>query len=431
MYIKNIHIKNYKGIKELTLELEPGVTLVIGNNGAGKTSMLSALNVVLEGMFALSNGILRKSSSQMKLSSQIMTQNDIHTTSVTAGDVTESMKYHVPVVIGYNVDIDGKTYSQECRIEHEGNGTNFTTYNLSDKMQELLNQSDSALPLLNYQSIDRANLSSDIREAQLKGQFERRQGYVNSFIGKSSIEDVQDWCLSMAFEEFQSRRTIKEYETFRKIVSRFIQKIEGMKTEPKIELSPKLRRLVYSDNQEGQLINNLSAGYQSVLCMIMELAYRTVLLNPNIDGSEDVEGVVLIDEIDMHLHPKWQWKILDALKATFPKVQFIVATHSPMIISSAKDAKLIKMITPNEIEYLTSAYGYNISDVVELRQGSTELPQQAKELKKALENSIDSGNFEKAEQLVHEAIEIFGEKSSPAREMREFLDVNRWIEEAE
>ena len=50
-----------------------------------------------------------------------------------------------------------------------------------------------------------------------------------------------------------------------------------------------------------------------------------------------------------------------------------------MIISSAKDAKLIKMINPNEIEYLTSVYGYNISDVVKLRQGSTELPQQAKE----------------------------------------------------
>ena len=429
MYIKNIHIKNYKGIKELTLELEPGVTLVIGNNGAGKTSMLSALNVVLEGMFALSNGILRKSSSQMKLSSQIMTQNDIHTTSVTAGDVTESMKYHVPVVIGYNVDIDGKTYSQECRIEHEGNGTNFTTYNLSDKMQELLNQSDSALPLLNYQSIDRANLSSDIREAQLKGQFERRQGYVNSFIGKSSIEDVQDWCLSMAFEEFQSRRTIKEYETFRKIVSRFIQKIEGMKTEPKIELSPKLRRLVYSDNQEGQLINNLSAGYQSVLCMIMELAYRTVLLNPNIDGSEDVEGVVLIDEIDMHLHPKWQWKILDALKATFPKVQFIVATHSPIVISSAENARILRMLSPDKVEQLPNVYGYNTGDVLELTQDSLDMPEEVKRWRKEIEQALDDDNLPRAEAIVNTAENELRDHPTVAKRIREFFEINKWIAE--
>ena len=429
MYIKNIHIKNYKGIKELTLELEPGVTLVIGNNGAGKTSMLSALNVVLEGMFALSNGILRKSSSQMKLSSQIMTQNDIHTTSVTAGDVTESMKYHVPVVIGYNVDIDGKTYSQECRIEHEGNGTNFTTYNLSDKMQELLNQSDSALPLLNYQSIDRANLSSDIREAQLKGQFERRQGYVNSFIGKSSIEDVQDWCLSMAFEEFQSRRTIKEYETFRKIVSRFIQKIEGMKTEPKIELSPKLRRLVYSDNQEGQLINNLSAGYQSVLCMIMELAYRTVLLNPNIDGSEDVEGVVLIDEIDMHLHPKWQWKIIEALCATFPKVQFIVATHSPIVISSAENARILRMLSPDKVEQLPNVYGYNTGDVLELTQDSLDMPEEVKRWRKEIEQALDDDNLPRAEAIVSTAENELRDHPTVAKRIREFFEINKWIAE--
>ena len=105
------------------------------------------------------------------------------------------MKYHVPVVIEYDIEIDGEIYSQQCRIKHEGDGTDFPSFNVSNKMQALLNQSDSALPLLNYQSIDRANLSSDIREAQLKGNFERRQGYVNSFVGKSSIEDVQDWCL--------------------------------------------------------------------------------------------------------------------------------------------------------------------------------------------------------------------------------------------
>ena len=423
MYIKNIHIKNYKGIKELTLELEPGVTLVIGDNGAGKTSILSALNVVLEGMFALSSEILRK------LGSQIITRKDIHTTSVTAGDVTESMKYHVPVVIGYNVDINGNIYSQECRIEHEGNITQFTTYNLSNKMQELLNQSDSALPLLNYQSIDRANLSSDIREAQLKGQFERRQGYVNSFIGRSSMEDVQDWCLSMAFEEFQSRRTIKEYETFRKIVSRFIQKIEGMKTEPKIELSPKLRRLVYSDNQEGQLINNLSAGYQSVLCMIMELAYRTVLLNPNIDGSEDVEGVVLIDEIDMHLHPKWQWKIIEVLCATFPKVQFIVATHSPIVISSAENARILRMLSPDKVEQLPNVYGYNTGDVLELTQDSLDMPEEVKRWRKEIEQALDDDNLPRAEAIVNTAENELRDHPTVAKRIREFFEINKWIAE--
>ena len=423
MQIKKVHIQNYKGIKELTREFEPGVTILIGNNGVGKTSLLSALNVVLESMFMLSHGILGRERLNL------IPQKDIHTTSVTAGDITESMKYHVPVEIVYDIEIDGEIYNQQCRIEHEGNRTVFPDYQVPEKMEELLNQSDSVLPLLNYQSIDRANLLSNIREAQLKGDFERRQGYVNSFVGKSSIEDVQDWCLSMAFAEFQLRRKIKEYETFKKIVSRFVQKIESMKSEPKIELSPTMKRLVFSDKQESQLINNLSAGYQSVLCMIMELAYRTVLLNPSIDGTEDVDGIVLIDEIDMHLHPKWQWRIIDALCSLFPKVQFVVATHSPMIISSAENARLLLMSSPNEIEELPDAYGLNVDNILELRQRSEGMPPELKEWRKRIMRFLNQNDVSSAESVIREAEVKRGKYSAPAKALRDFYDINKWIAE--
>ena len=423
MYIKKIHIQNYKGIKELTREFDSGVTIIIGNNGAGKTSLLSALNVALESVFSFSAEILGKGSWD------IIPQGDIHTTSVTTGDITESMKYHIPVVIDCDIDFGGEIYSQQCKVAHEGSSTEISSHKASEKMKELLNQSDSALPLLNYQSIDRANLSSNIQEAQLKGQPERRQGYVNSFIGKSSIKDVQDWCLSMAFAEFQFRRTIKEYETFKKIVSGFVQKIEGMEVVPKIELSPTMKRLVFSDNQEGQLINNLSAGYQSVLCMIMELAYRTVLLNPNIESSEEVEGIVLIDEIDMHLHPKWQWKIIDALCATFPKVQFIVATHSPIVISSAENAHVLRMLSPDKIEPLPNVYGYSTGDVLDLTQDSLDMPEEVKKWREKIGSALDEGDLSQAEAIVKTAENELREHPAIANRVREFFEINKWIAE--
>ena len=147
----------------------------------------------------------------------------------------------------------------------------------------------------------------------------------------------------MDYAGYRLGQEATEYVLFKDIVSRFIRKLED-KNDISVEFSPKLNRLVYSESGRGYLVHNLSAGYQSVLCLVMELAYRTALLNPSLDSMEDLEGVVAIDEIDIHLHPRWQWKILGALRATFPKVQFVIATHSPIVISSAEDAKLTLVV---------------------------------------------------------------------------------------
>ncbi|MFR2257935.1 MAG: AAA family ATPase [Clostridium sp.] len=109
--------------------------------------------------------------------------------------------------------------------------------------------------------------------------------------------------------------------------------------------------------------------------MTMNLAYRMALLNPEAGKNmTHIPGIVLIDELDMHLHPKWQWNVIKALEETFPNIQFIVATHSPIIISSCKNENLILIKGNQEIKYLPNAYGYSVEDVLELRQESTAKP---------------------------------------------------------
>ena len=159
----------------------------------------------------------------------------------------------------------------------------------------------------------------------------------------------------------------------------------------------------------------------------MELAYRTALLNPNLDNSDDLEGIAVIDEIDMHLHPRWQWKIISALRATFPKVQFIIATHSPIVISSAENANLIVMKNPNSVKYLDDAYGYNVGDVLELTQESIDMPQEVKNWRHEIEQALDKNDLSKAEAIVQESANRLGEDSSTVKRMRDFLEVNKWI----
>lgn len=84
----------------------------------------------------------------------------------------------------------------------------------------------------------------------------------------------------------------------------------------------------------------------------MDLAYRVCMLNPELESREQITGIVLIDEIDLHLHPKWQWNVIDALQKNFAGVQFIIATHSPIVISASKKANLILLDDAQDISYL-------------------------------------------------------------------------------
>ena len=130
------------------------------------------------------------------------------------------------------------------------------------------------------------------------------------------------------------------------------------------------------------------------------------------------------------MHPKWQWKILDALRATFPSVQFIVATHSPIVLSSAKDSRLIFMTSPNEVEILENAYGINVNDVLELRQQSTDMPPELKDLRKKMLRCLNDDDIQGAEAVLKEAVTKYGEDSALVKRLQEFFEMNKWMVEA-
>lgn len=87
-------------------------------------------------------------------------------------------------------------------------------------------------------------------------------------------------------------------------------------------------------------IEQLSDGYRTTLAMVMDIAARMAEANPEMDDPLESEGIVLIDEVDLHLHPGWQQHILNDLIRTFPNIQFIVSTHSPQVVTSVKPQQL-------------------------------------------------------------------------------------------
>ena len=423
MHIKSLHLVNYRGIEDLTVEFSAGVNLIIGNNGVGKSSLLGGVSLALNSMLF---GI--ESSADQKL-----TRDDVRVVTALVGSVTESIKYCMPVSVHCVFELGGTDYDTSYDYDEDSQGDialathkQQVKYEAINKMKELVNDKDSCLPLLSYQGDERQFFTSMKQVNRPSGQIERRQGYKDCLKGTGSVGEIQDWCAQMDYAGYRLGQEATEYVLFKDIVSRFIRKLED-KNDISVEFSPKLNRLVYSESGRGYLVHNLSAGYQSVLCLVMELAYRTALLNPSLDSMEDLEGVVAIDEIDIHLHPRWQWKILGALRATFPKVQFVIATHSPIVISSAEDAKLILMENPNKVRELPDAYGNNVGDVLELTQGSSEMPDEVKKWRREIEQALDENDLAKAERIIQATAEQLGDASSTVRSMKDFLEVNKWI----
>ncbi|WP_290799435.1 AAA family ATPase [Flavihumibacter sp. UBA7668] len=171
----------------------------------------------------------------------------------------------------------------------------------------------------------------------------------------------------------------------------------------------------FEDGQpvERKLASFLSDGMKAVLNMVAEIAYRCVLLNGKLGQNAIVDspGIVLIDEIDMHLHPKWQKRIVADLKNAFPKLQFIVTTHSPFIVQSLKSDELL-ILDFDKVEGLDEDPNrHSIEEVstgemgvpnVERSQLFLKMQNEAKEYFDLIKNKSDKESIAKAKRKLDE-----------------------------
>ena len=137
----------------------------------------------------------------------------------------------------------------------------------------------------------------------------------------------------------------------------------------------------------------------------------------------------MIDEIDLHLHPKWQWNVIEALHKTFENVQFIIATHSPIIISASKKANLVLLDNDQEVSYLPDCYGYEVEDVLRYRQESVSRPKKVKSLVDQIENAIDDIDFDKAFSTLEKLKTVLGEDNTEYKKMAGVISDAKMIEE--
>ena len=329
MKLKSVTIKNYRAIENLELHLDPTLTVLHGANGHGKTSLLSAIAMGL-GAPELLEPFLHKS-----------------TLDLCEEDWREGAEYP-QIVVELTNGLIGERRGEEA-TEGREEAQRLIRTRILDK--ELAANEDD-MPIVVFYGTDR--MLSDIPDwvlSQRGSQYRpsRIDALEGALSARTDFEGLLTWFYFKENEELRERRERRNFDYQLKDVSIIRQAISSMLPEisdPRIELNP-LRFVVSQQPEEGRAenlsLNQLSGGYRIVLALAADLARRMAQGNPHMEDPLQSEAIVLIDEIELHLHPAWQQRILDDLMRTFPNAQFIVSTHSPQVLTTVKPQHIVEL----------------------------------------------------------------------------------------
>lgn len=326
MKINKLELLYFRCFKEYQLELSDRFTLLIGDNGKGKTAILDALAIIasefIEGFPRIINpNDLRK-----------FCDDDCHFDFLEFGQTPLRERHHF-LSLKPQVKINKEVFT--CVLFDRYGPRYFSTITeIATKLSEKIIQPQTLLPMLAYYGTGRLWKELDDSEIQTLSPDSRLVGYRDCLNPASNIEQLFRWFKTQELAALQKNETRHVLEAVRNAI---IEMIPGGKhAKWDIDWDEILIETEIQDKTQTIPFHLLSDGYRNMIGMVADIAYRMATLNPQLEANviKQTEGIVLIDEIDLHLHPKWQREVVGRLLNTFPKVQFVASSHSPFIIQS-------------------------------------------------------------------------------------------------
>lgn len=431
MKLKQMHLYNFRCFSELSIDFDDKLTVIVAENGAGKTAILDAIALGFGRYLTKLPGVSGRA------------------TKVTDLRVNSSEKQAPFMMLGWQADVDGIMLSWSSGRKRDASISIAQIERLmKEEYQFLLKQGAKGvdaftldivkresedesvyLPVVAYYGTNRAIRDEVKRRRGFKKKFSRFDALAGALEPDSSFRAAFEWFNAMEDVERREQQTKRDWDyrlpELQWVRSAIEQMLNGALVEPRTLIRP-LRFVIDKVNDDGSRqtlrVSQLSDGYKIVLGLVMDLARRMVEANPNpesrmgVSSPLDLPAIVLIDEIDLHLHPRWQQKVLGDLTRTFPHTQFIVTTHSPQVISTVPSESirvLGKDTNGNPVAAMPLAHTYgepSNSVLLSVMQVDPQPPIGEKVSLQRLTELVDQGlgDGDEAKQLMAELLPALG-----------------------
>ncbi len=404
MRIDKVHLQNFKKYADQTFDFHKQFTLLVGENGSGKTTVLDALAVAIGLWHKVAPGSGWRN----------ILPEEIKLEPVQAGDRIRFIPKPPTAITA-----DGRIGSQEGlswkrMIKDRGTRTtNAMAQDAEHAIAELVKASQEQtelLPVLAYYGAGRAWLPTNKRPAKKTSMAKALQfeAYYNCLDTRIRDLSLNEWVL---FETAAVNGHGADRPGFCVVKQAVLGCIPGADG---LRFDVDLKQIVLSIRGNEQPFYNLSAGQRMMLALVADIAIKAVSLNSYLFGEKKAAaddpmqllkltpGVVLIDELDVHLHPSWQRRVATDLKRTFPSIQFVCTSHSPQVIGEVSREE-VRLLEPEGIKLPSVAYGADSNWLLDhVMEGASSETPEAHRLQTEVEDALDEGNLETARTKLEE-----------------------------
>ncbi|MBJ6727578.1 AAA family ATPase [Geomesophilobacter sediminis] len=428
MRIDRLHLKNFRCYDDMEFAFSPQFNLIVGENGAGKTAVLNGLAVAMGSWFLGIRGY----------DSRHIQDNDIRRI-VRFVDKKFLQSPQFPVSVSAVGSIAGRTLAWERTLEGPGGRT---TQKKAGKIKAIAEEFESKvmkgeeviLPVISFYGAGRLwnepkdtrsiiekykirrvapqDFATDIKDDNDVDYFSHRfTGYHYSVDDRCSPKDLLRWM------RHERRIEIDEEEqssSFRMVLSA-IQSC--LPENEKVRYSIKHGSLMITMKDKSIVpFHYLSDGYKNIIALVGDIAYKISQLNPRL-GAEALHrtpGIVLIDELDEHLHPKWQRRVVSDLRRTFKAVQFFGATHSPQIIGEVASEE-VTMLKNHRPVLPSQSFGMDSNWILQVLMGADEQDPDIKEELHVVHKLISDKKLVEADKMIYELRQRIGNNEALQR----------------